>query len=141
MPIENINLLQHGTDLEGLMRDHDYYVNALANLGQRQAMKSDTIKYTHFTFKEMFNIHDDLENNIGFMYRTDNDSIYYGITNINDISIAYSATGEMQVKTPTLLNNSKELKNISDRYILNNDVSFTITVNNVENISKYGSSL
>ena len=141
MPIENINLLQHGADLEGLMRDHDYYVNALANLGQRQAMKSDTIKYTHFTFKEMFNIHDDLENNIGFMYRTDNDSIYYGITNINDISIAYSATGEMQVKTPTLLNNSKELKNISDRYILNNDVSFTITVNNVENISKYGSSI
>lgn len=133
MPIENINLLQNNIDLKGLMRDNDYYVQALANLGQRTSLNSQSIKYNTFTFSDVFANSNDLyspDTYIGTMTNND-DSIQFSIVDKQEISENYHIFNSVR--------DSIEEHNVSDKLLLNNNVSFNITVNNVDKISSVGS--
>ena len=136
MPIENINLLQHGADLEGLMRSNDYYIQALANLGQRTGIKGDSIKYTHFLFKDALTNKDvDASKYIGYIKKTSDDEIQLGVTEY--ANIIFDANNNTVVTGEYI----SRIQNISDKYIIKNNTSFTVNVNNIESILPVGSIL
>lgn len=135
MPIENINLLQNDIDLKGLMRDNDYYVQALANLGQRTSLNAQSIKYNTFKFKDVFTNADDVyssDDYIGVMTKT-SDVIQFHIVDKRTLSQNYQTFRSVVT--------SVEEHNIDDKLLFNNNISFNMTVNNVDKISSIGSTL
>ena len=130
MSIQNINLLQNQEDLRFNDNIHnaDYYVQALANLGQRIGVTADRIDYKKFTFLDIFDIKKgiyDPDKYIGVIKHITNDNIDKISLEIHDInSVDIDAISQVSIS------------NINDTCWLTNDTGFDIVINNIQRYLK-----
>lgn len=130
MPIsKSINLLQNPIDLpEFKMPDkgaEEYYIQALANLGQRIGIKGDGISYKSFSFLDSF------DNK--YEYSLNEYIGYLRYVNGNDGLTAEFGIVKKDLSNYISLDTSKSINNI---LYFSGDLSLSVIMNNVEKYSK-----
>ena len=126
MPIsKSINLLQNPIDIPD-SRGEEYYIQALANLGQRIGIKGDGIAYKSFSFLDSISYASEysIDEYIGYLKYANNS---------NNELIAEFGVVKKDLSEYTSLETLKSINNI---LYFPNDLTLPVIMNNVEKYSK-----
>ena len=130
MGIQNINMLQNLESLNMNDITSKYLIQALANLGQRIGLKGDSVNFSGFTFLDIFDTEftGDISNKIGVLK--------YEKTTDGQIQAKFYIYDKGKKFDPNdLIDYNYVEKNVFDKQVLSNNLSFDILSGNTKEIT------